>query len=341
VFAAANSTPGGYQYVPGNARPLSNDKINDITAYDGYLLSRSNEVVNPVLYGANRKSGLIKMTIDINASNTNLFTSPTLNVSEFDLFVANNNISNNYTATDANSVVYDTEVGNAGIALARHISTKSQFADNRFAEDIRVFALAYRPQNTEVRVYAKIHSLGDPDTFDDRTWTPLTIINNGNKFSSVGDVNDLVEYEYGFPPYPESAVTLEGFATTGNGNNEIAITSDPTPLLENNNLIKIYNPVVEENYQIAVVTNVNTSVITVSTPITNNNVLGAGLKIDRLKYYNTAFNNIQNDNICRYYNSSLAAFDKYDTMQIKIVLLSNSSYIVPKVEQVQVIGVSA
>ncbi len=40
-------------------------------------------------------------------------------------------------------------------------------------------------------------------------------------------------------------------------------------------------------------------------------------------------------------NSGLVEFDTYSSMQIKIVLLAEQSHIVPKVEQVQVIGVSA
>ena len=55
----------------------------------------------------------------------------------------------------------------------------------------------------------------------------------------------------------------------------------------------------------------------------------------------TIWNNIANDNVVRYVTSSYTEFDTYNTMQIKVVLLSESTHIIPKVEQIQVIGVSA
>jgi hypothetical protein len=66
-----------------------------------------------------------------------------------------------------------------------------------------------------------------------------------------------------------------------------------------------------------------------------------GLKIDRLIFKNQAFNYKPNENVVRYYNSGMVQFDTYDTYQIKIVLLSNSDIIIPKVDDVRAIGVSA
>ena len=81
--------------------------------------------------------------------------------------------------------------------------------------------------------------------------------------------------------------------------------------------------------------------ITLNNAISNNNLVGTGFKIDTLKYNNAAFNNVTNDNVARYYNSTLVQYDKFDSMQIKIVFLADSTFNVPKVDQIQVIGVSA
>jgi hypothetical protein len=83
-----------------------------------------------------------------------------------------------------------------------------------------------------------------------------------------------------------------------------------------------------------------TGSITVFKPITNANIVG-DVGIEKLKYKNVAWNNIANDNVARYVTSSYTEFDTYNTMQIKIVLLSENTHVVPKVEQIQVIGVSA
>lgn len=336
------NTGSGFSFSGGNVQRLQVDGANPVTNYDGYILSRSNEIANTSfsLYGSERKSAVLVVSLNTGASTTGLYSSPSVGVGALDIFVGNNAISNTYLGTDANSISFDTEVTNVGVALARHIGIKTNFAANRLAEDIRVFVLGYRPLGTEIRVYAKVFNAADPETFDDKLWTPLEIVANQQRYSSLDNQDDLVEYEYGFSLYPESAVTLTGLATTQNGNNQIAIANADIALA-NNNLIKIYDPRLPGNYEVAVATSVNSSIIIVGTPITNNNVIGSGLKIDRLKYYNTTFNNAQNDNICRYYNTAMVPFDKYDSMQVKIVLLSDNTYNIPKVEQVQVIGVSA
>jgi hypothetical protein len=81
--------------------------------------------------------------------------------------------------------------------------------------------------------------------------------------------------------------------------------------------------------------NIQTSSL-VSTGITRSDIV-----IDKLKYRNVAWNNVENDNTVRYVNSEYVEFDEYTSMQIKIVLLATQSHVVPKVEVIQVIGVSA
>jgi len=70
------------------------------------------------------------------------------------------------------------------------------------------------------------------------------------------------------------------------------------------------------------------------------NIIG-DVNVDQLKYKNTAWNNIANDNVARYVTSSYTEFDTYNTMQLKVVLLSETTHVIPRVEQLQVIGVSA
>lgn len=326
---------------------LNENKMFNITRYDGQILSRSLEVDNASLLTntdllISRKSVLVNTDISINLSNTELYQSPTINDTSLDMFVVQNKISNTYTTTDANSVVIDTEVLTNGIALSKHIATKVTFANNRFAEDIRIYMNAYRPANTELKVYARVHNSADPDAFDDRQWTPLEYKENGTKFSSSDDQSDIVEYTLGLPQYPESANVLPGTFTTVLASNTLTAAGvTPSTYVATNDLVKIYNPLIPEDYIIGVVTVANSTAIQLGQPVSNNNLVGSGFKVDRLKYYNTAFNNITTDNVARYYNSSLVEFDKFDSMQIKIVMLSDTTYRAPKVDSIQVIGVSA
>jgi hypothetical protein len=101
-----------------------------------------------------------------------------------------------------------------------------------------------------------------------------------------------------------------------------------------------------ENHEVFVVSAANTTAISTYRNITTSSLVSAGvtrsdIAIDKLKYRNVAWNNVENDNTVKYVNSEYAEFDRYTSMQIKIVLLAEQTHVVPKVEMIQVIGVSA
>jgi len=282
---------------------INNQQAYNITGYDSHVLSRSNEVQLATLY-----------------SNSDLF------------------IDKKSLKIEADYLVI--------VALSKHIGTKVQFSNDKFAEDVRMFMVAYRPKGTEIRCYARVHNSKDPEAFDDKAWTPLEFVQNGAKFSSTEDETDFIEYELGLPQFSESANSLPGTFTTALDSNSIAAAnatfSNITTFVANNDVIKIYNPLFPlTNYQVAVVKEANNSHIVIGDKIRTTNVAGTGYKIDTLKYPNAAFNNVNNTNVSRYYNSALAEFDAFDSMQIKIVFLADTTYKVPKIDQIQVLGVSA
>lgn len=429
LFTAAQFNGLNYVYSGSvsQAVNINADSVKNIESYDGYILSRSLEVDNASLFsnsslGINRKSLKLDATLSVATSNTGLYYTPTIEGSTIDLYTLRNIVSNTYTIVNGNNVVVDSEVGGNGIAASKHVTTKVTFANNKFAEDIRVYMTASRPANTELRLYARVHNSADPDAFDDKAWTPLAYISGADKFAA--NETEFFEYELGLYPYPESAKTLGGvFSTTANSNaiiasqpisrsfnantnvsntgNYISISNNqfvdgqqvfynvgagntaisglsqgipyyivnsntsviklsetlggaPIDLtagltqgghsisyIQPNELIKIYNPLIPEDYIIEVVSDVSNNTITLNNAISNNNLVGTGFKIDTLKYNNAAFNNVTNDNVARYYNSTLVQYDKFDSMQIKIVFLADNTFNVPKVDQIQVIGVSA
>ena len=253
----------------------------------------------------------------------------------------------------------DTEVGNKGIAKSKHIAKKLTFANNRFAEDLKVYLTGYRPKlfaaccwdpqantlppslNADIRVYAKLYNSQDPETFDDKAWTPLEITENANIFGD-SQVEAYTEYVYSLPKYSETANALPGTFTTQVSNTVVAaVNVDPTTYLQNNDVIRIYSELFPDNYQVAVAATVNTTAIVLSQAISNNSMAGGGFKVDRVLYPEIAFNNAQNDNIVRYYSASRQEYDTYDSVQLKVVLLSPSVQVVPKVDAIQVVGVSA
>lgn len=342
VFSYSNGT----NYIIDTSKSKKVDfrleAIQDVNRYSGRVISRSLEVAEANLHGALRKSARFLKSLTIKKPTDEIYVTPSVPADELDVLIYKNECGNIYLTTDANTVSIDSEVAGNGLADARHITSKVTFANNRFAEDVRMYMTAYRPTGTDIKVYAKLQNSADTETFDEKSWTPLTYIENGTKFSSTEDESDLIEYELGLPQYSPAANTLSG-TFTSNGTAIIAYSgTDANTYIKPNDVFRYYSPTFADNWQVAVCTASNTTTITAGDLIgSNTNVLGSGFKVDRLKYYNAAFNNIQTDNVCRYYSTSLVEYDKFDSMQIKIVFLAEQPNKCAKVDQVQVIGVSA
>jgi hypothetical protein len=260
--------------------------------------------------------------------------------------------------------IYTNENTNYGLADAKHVSTKVQFDNNKFAEDIRIFITAYRPLGTDVKMFARIHNSNDSESFDDKDWTLLGLV-SGDIYSSSSDQTNYIEMGFGFNQYPNSVFTTGGKASITDVAN-VAISgsgttwqSNLTANLQPNDIVKIYSPLFPtNNYWIGVVATVaNDSYITLTDPVANSGVVGNGLQIDLIGragnstanntgYPYQAFNNMPNSNVARYYSTTGIPYDTFNTMQIKIVLLSNTdttatTQLIPRVDDVQVLGVSA
>lgn len=329
----------------------NNDTI-DLQSNDGrvyVLASRSNEVQtagNVVIQTSNGAqidtSVQCSSLVEIAITSNNAYSLPmviTDDVYNYKYIINNNT---------------DGEIKGQGKSLARHLSTKITFAENRQAEDIVVYLDAFRPAGTDIAVYARLFNKADPDAFDDKDWTKLVLkSNNALSYSSITNDKDVIEYTFGLGT-PQSVNTVAGDVTTViSSANIVGLGTNFVADLKVNDVVKIYSALFPQNYFISVVTNVaNTSQITIADPIANNSYAGSGFKIDfigrpavgtatEIGYPFQAFINQDNDSVCRYYSSSMAKFDTYNTFQIKTVLTSNNSSIVPKIENIRAVGVSA
>lgn len=340
-FSYSNGTT--YLVTSSNEKNININDINEVSKYDGYVLSRSNEVNDSNLYDNNaRKSAITKIAFNVLSSSDRLFTAPSIDEDEIDFFIHQSNISNT-TDVISGGVSYDTEVSKNGTGLSKHISKKVTFANNRFAEDIRVFADIYRPANTDVKIYCKLHNSADPEAFDDKSWTPLELIENKDRYSSSENKYDYIEYSFGLPKYPETANNIPGTVKTDSGNS-IVIGSGMVVnnYIQAGDVVRIFNPLeANTDYFVSGVVSSNTTALVLNTTTSNASVLGSGLKIDKVKYKNIAFNDPQNDNISSYFNNGLSYVSKFDTMQFKIVFIADNTYYIPRVNSISVVGVSA
>jgi hypothetical protein len=103
-----------------------------------------------------------------------------------------------------------------GNAVTKYVSKNVVLADGQEAEDIKLFITAYRPVDTDVKVYIKFQNPEDAQPFDTKVWTELEYLNDGEfVYSNPANVNDYIEYEFGVPSV--NAVATGAFANTSTG----------------------------------------------------------------------------------------------------------------------------
>ena len=146
------------------------------------LYSRSNEIASLSSDRSNK--------IRVSMSTATNFLSPVLDLSRTHTVYVDNIINNDATGEGGSSGGY---LGN------RYISKTVTLAEGQDAEDIKIVLTAYRPPNTDVRVWVKILNGEDSDSFVARSWIELEKGGNGDSvYSSLSNRDDFKEYEFDF-----------------------------------------------------------------------------------------------------------------------------------------------
>lgn len=126
------------------------------------------------------------------------------------------------------------------------------------------------------------------------------------------------------------------------GSSETGHTLIPAKAIVANSLVRIYSPLLPNTYIVDVVTSVvNTTTFAVSRAVTNTDLITTGLKVTKIDRPQSAFLDIQNDNILTYFNKNSARFEGFDMFAVKLVLLSEDTVSVPFVDDVRAVAVSA
>lgn len=114
------------------------------------------------------------------------------------------------------------ETTNNGKALAKYVSKTAELADGMDATDLRVYMTAYRPTDTDVKVYAKLMSVSDGRLSSEVGWTELKIAPESDGYSSSGNRYDFKEFVFELPTVVSTAYDTASF----DGNNFHYISSD-------------------------------------------------------------------------------------------------------------------
>ena len=277
------------------------------------ILSKSEE---DLLIGG-RDSQDIKVTMYTMSD----YTSPVIDLARTHGIFVHNIINSDITNETAPS---------GGSLINKYISKTVTLAEGQDAEDIKLLLTAYRPTDTDVRVWAKIRHDEDIDFFDSRDWVELTST-APNLYSATSDINDWKEFEYNFPSdYDEiitctAANTLPSTLVLAAGN-----TLNTTNITANITGSRIGYIFVTDNK--GFVLNQKANVVNSNGYVIGNTIISG---IGRTASINA------NTNIVEYWTQTGVNFKGYKQFSIKIGLASNNSAIVPRVADVRTIALQA
>ena len=241
-----------------------------------------------------------------------------------------------------------------GAAKAKYVSKKVALAEGQDAEDAIIYLSAYKPSNTDIKVYIKLLSVYDSDRLENKSWTLLNQNTSPAVVSSRVDRNDFHEFVYDVPiKYSINAASTTAmadyaiygaFANTAVGSNNTISISNTTPL-NSGELVYFIGASVETGIENGFynVYFANTTTIqlsnTGSTAVTT--ITSAASANTGTLYYVplTGFKDRNMSNNISYYTSSGANLPTYKTFAIKIVMTSDEgSHIVPRVSDMRAIA---
>jgi hypothetical protein len=336
IFNSANTKISPYIDVVRRSVTLTDNVICKKSELSGYAISYSNTNGNFYEGDTIRQSNSTVVTTGtVFSSNTN--TLYVVNVSSSNTSsIANFNISNStiYNTTRSISanitgIASFSEVGRTSQKFAsRYISKNVILADQQDAEDMVCYITAYRPPGTDFKVYGKFLAGADSDNFINKDWSYMPELSDPALTSSLVNKDDFVELIYDLPTTRmvigsnaivntvSSNVTVSstsGFAA-GNFIYVSANTSSNTIGFNVRRVVAISN---------STVLTVSSNLSIVSTNATVGVIPGLQSQYGAFKYAN-------NNNIIRYVTQTDSVFDTFKTFATKIVLVSNTSQIIPR-----------
>lgn len=325
------STPVGTSVVPRITVGSSTEqfKFNDRNYPSANLvvMSKSNEIVN------NSGNKSLKVTQTLSTKKQGI--APSIDLQSQGLTIYENVINNDTTNEHLTST---------GSASAKYVSRTVSLAKDLDAEDIKVFLNAYKPQGTDVKVYAKILNSADSESFADKAWSELDSVGPNKSLVSSGvDRNDVVEYEFGFKPSPNATAKAGKAITLLNNTTVDGSGTDYQTDFNSGDLIKIVNTNSDTDYIITSVVGEPASdhLMTVADPIPFASTGAEYFKVDS-DFVNQAYQDPKAPEAFQvsYYNGNGEKFVGYSQLAIKIVMTSTTTNIAPYLKDYRAIAVS-
>lgn len=336
VVGVPSSTSVNASIGFANSSLAFSGEIQDIQVAKKYILNKYPAIVASHTTEMTTATAFNSLQSNLTFTTSNPYVTPYVDQQNLDMFLETIQINNDAT----------NEHLGTGNALTRYVSKTTTLSADQHAEDMKVYVKAYIPANTSIKVYAKFRNSTDIESMDVKNWTELTANTTGTTYSSSINTKDYLEIEYGLPFKPLGVTQANTFTVVAACT---VVTSTGSTVntggVSVGSVVNIYNPFATTNdyYFIATVVASNTTTFTMATPATstNSNLVGSGFSVDVVTRKNSAYLDAQNKNILTYFNSSLSLFQKYDSFMIKVVSLSENGFIVPFIDDIRAVAVSA
>lgn len=264
----------------------------------------------------------------------------TTNTQQIAIFNANATSVINSSTVTANVVSvarFNEALSNGSRTPSRYISKTVVLAEGQDAEDLAVFLTAYRPAGTNINVYGKILNGADSDPFDDKSWTPMIESSGGVLTSSLVDKEDYVELKY---EMPSSTVVHVSNISISSTSDVITFTNAKTTDAFMPGMFVYLSDAAQQTFAVRRVISIqNNTSMTVSSNLTFTSANAAIGYIDESLAQCNAFRYTDNNSIIRYVcRSTDSVYDGFKSFAVKIVLTSNSTYVIPKVADMRALA---
>jgi len=325
-IAPPTNSVGLIQKIDGLTATAANsamaEGVSNNLKYEGQIKSRSNEIASG--------SKSYKMFVNLSSTPTFNNQSPAIDIEPASVVALENIINNDNSG----------ETSRYGNSQVRYISKNVALADGLDAEDMRVYVTAYKPSTSDIYVYAKILASDDNQSFDNRDWTLLDQLTEGNLYSDSLNEGNFIEYEYGFSLTPPST-SLTGVITSSTNTTITGSGTSFSADIAANDVVKIVQSNTLTGYDIGVVDAVaNNTQFTLKAATSFTGIAS----IEKVTQPGAAFkyndlSNVINGKVV-YLDSNKALHLTYKTFAIKIVSVSSSTKFIPILKDVRALAIS-
>ena len=337
TLETANTKISPYIDTIRNSVTTTHNLVYPNSSINGFIVSYSNSAgnfdISDVVQQANSivtsngtiffsNSSILHIT---NVASSNSSSIATFNISNTSIYNATKAITANITA-----IATFNETSNISSSATRYISKNVILAEQQDAEDLVCYVTAYRPPNTDLKVYGKFLAGSDSDAFQAKDWSAMIETTSVSLTSSLVNKEDYVELVYDLPT---SVQIISNSASVNTTSANVSVNST-NPFTAGNFVYITDNSTGKINVRrINQISNSTSMILASNLSFTSSNC-AVGL-IPGLQSQTGAFKYANNNGIARYITSADGVFDTFKVFAVKIVLVSDSFHIIPKMSDMR------